>query len=151
MSDKKTDTDTTEQYDDLGSLTWLDTYRMPVLHPRTGETMYCKDGSEMWIDLLGSESDEIEALKARFREENRRLQRKSKDLTPEREDAREIEILVTATKDWNLQFDGNKLPCTPANAKMLYKLKTPMGVDLKRQVSVAVFSEVNFMGESMIA
>jgi len=137
--------------DDLDDLTWTDLYRMPVTHPSTGAELIAKDSQPMWIDLIGSQSDELKELSKRFEEETRKLARKGKDITPERREAREVEILVTATKGWHLQVGGELIPCTRENAKDIYPRKGPAYVDIRRQVSVAVYTEDNFMGESKAA
>lgn len=136
-------------YDDLDALNWIETYRMPVTHPRTGAPMIASDGQPQWIDVIGSQSDEIQTLTKKWRDENRQLERKGKDLSPERLEARELEILVTATKAWHLQVGGELIGCTREHARDLYTRKGPAYIDLRRQVSVAVFREDNFMQETM--
>lgn len=140
-----------QTFDDLDDLAWSDIYRMPVTHPKTGAELIAKDGQPMWIDLIGSQSDELKDLSKRFEEETRKLARKGKDITPERREAREVEILITATKGWHLQVGGELIPCTRENAKDIYTRKGPAYVDIRRQVSVAVYTEDNFMGESKAA
>lgn len=148
MAQTKTDTHRSAG-DDLDALNWVDTYRMTVVHPRTGAPMIASDGQEQWIDVIGSQSDEIQALTKKWRDENRQLERKGKDITPERLEARELEILVTATKAWHLQVGGEMIPCTRETARDIYTRKGPAYVDLRRQVSVAVFREDHFMAEAM--
>ena len=91
---------------------------MEVLHPATGESI----GS--YIILAGADSEVYRAAQRKIA--NKRLSNPSFrgqfKLTVEQLEVETLELLARCTLSWReVVYKGEQMPCTPENAKMLYK------------------------------
>lgn len=131
----------------IDSITLSDHYDMPLRHPATDEPLTMSDGAAMWIRVASNDSTEFKQLQSRYRNET--LRNPNKKLTAEKEDARMTEFLVVCTKDWLIEGKNGKVKFTPDAARELYT--DPKKPWIRNQVTVAVFNDVNFLGESKAA
>ncbi len=51
-----------------------------------------------------------------------------------------MDILVAATKDWNITYNNEKMPCTPENVRTIYVSCPP----IRKQVDEWMADEANF-------
>lgn len=97
--------------------------RMTVVDPKTQTPIILEDGQPLYIELLGSDSEAVRsqehAIQDDRMEKNRRTGRGY--LTSREVDAEQNEILVVATRGWNIpSLDGNPFPYSPENARRLW-------------------------------
>lgn len=124
---------------------------MIVVHPN-GQLLGSidKDGTPhgSTITLLGADSDEYKSV--RNASGNRRLDasvRRGNIVAGSLEEIESdtLDALVAATVSWtNFKNDGQDIPCTPANVRMVY-VKVPW---LRRQVDKFVADDANFLPAS---
>lgn len=108
---------------------------LDVLHPVKGT----KIGIQ--ITLAGMDSDIYRNFK-KDRQNKRLREQGTAQLTAEDLDEGGLEVLAVLTLGWNrMRVDGKDLPCTPANAKTVYR-RFPW---LKEQVDSFVSTRANFM------
>lgn len=131
----------------IDSISFTDTYDMPIRHPVTDEVLMTDDGQEMFIRLGNPNADpEFKKLKAKYR--NEQLRGKSQ-MTAEKEDAKLTEMLVTLTKAWLIQGADGLIKHSTAAARSLYSDDQYHWI--RTQAVVAAFDETNFAGESLAA
>jgi hypothetical protein len=115
---------------------------MEVRHPTTGEVLRHDDGSAFTIKLIGRDSEKFIAV-ARS-QADRRLQQTMRTRAPvlsKVADADEIELLVSATVEWDIILGGKKPESTANNYRDAYKRFRW----LREQVDEFVGNRGNFM------
>lgn len=120
---------------------------LDLRHPGTGEILKQPDGSVVSITVAGPDGE-------RCRKQNRIATKKALEIlgqgreqTEEEENDEEIDMLAALTLSWagiSISSDGADLPCTPENAKMLYR-RFPA---FRAQVNNFVKRRANFMRAS---
>jgi len=112
---------------------------MDVIHPRTKEKI-------AEIDLVSQESSLPSTIATR--QTNRRLRVNpwalKKPVTKEEMEDEALDVLIACTKGWRgIDWDGQPLPCTPENVRMLYT-RLPW---LRREVGQFTGELSNFLPE----
>lgn len=86
---------------------------MALRHPATDEVITDKDGKEMSITLVGTDSDQYrKEVKRRFAELQRKKGKREQALDLDEAEAKAVELLVCCTVDCHLVFDGKKVKPT---------------------------------------
>lgn len=109
-------------------------FELELEHPVNGTPL------DVFITVLGVDSAEYK--KAQHATSNRFLKKKKMKLTSEEFDANALETLVACTTGWrNMVYEGEELPFTKNNVKMLYT-KVPW---IREQVDEAIADRSNFL------
>ena len=116
-----------------------DTVDVPIVHPATLEPLTNDDKSPMTITMYAPHSKEYKA--AVHAQTNKRLKSKNLEVTAELLEETTLELLATATKEWNITFDGEQPKCTKAKAKSIY---TEV-FWLRDQIEGAISNSLDFM------
>lgn len=125
----------------------LDTVDMPLRHRVNDAVLLMDDGTEMFIRVSNTDSGEFRRLKAKYR--NEQLRNPGKGQTAEKEDSRLTELLVVSTHGWALQGADGPIPFSQKAARALYS--DPKYRWIRDQVTVAIFDDATFAGESLAA
>jgi len=107
-------------------------------HPATGEELSGR------IKIVGKDSTKFTQLSEEFKRKALEDMKSSKTMAQRMDNAQEQSdaILVACTIDWDgMMLDGEDLPFTEANVKMVYKRFTW----IKEQVDVAIADRANFL------
>lgn len=93
---------------------------MPVLDELTREPLGEREGKPVRIKLAGLKSRAVQKVIRDLRDKELASLTRRSVRAPNLED-RQIAILTAATLDWeNIEWNGEPLPCTPTNIRMLY-------------------------------
>lgn len=113
-----------------------------ILHPKTREPIMT-DGKPLTIRLASITSKQYLEREAEIIEKRRGLKKVTSEYL--REEA--AETLAKVTLSWQgVEFNGEELPCTIANAKKIYMV--PGLKWLREQVDLFVADEANFIKPS---
>lgn len=107
-------------------------------HPATGEDLSGK------IKVVGKDSTKFLQLSEEYRRKTLEDMKSNKTMAQKLEASQEQSdaILVACTLDWDgMMLDGEDLPFTEANVKMVYQRFTW----IKEQVDVAIADRANFL------
>jgi len=107
-------------------------------HPATGEDLSGK------IKVVGKDSTKFTQLSEEFKRKALEDMKSSKTMAQRMDNAQEQSdaIIVACTIDWDgMMLDGEDLPFTEANVKMVYQRFTW----IKEQVDVAIADRANFL------
>ena len=100
-----------------------DEVEVVVKHPKNGEPLTNKDGSNMGVVLHAPHSKVYK--EAMYEQTNKRLNaaQKSGDMTLTAQDLEEasLELLSKATKSWKITYDDKQPKLTAAKAKAIYE------------------------------
>ena len=117
---------------DLSKLVPAETTRIKIKDPITDEIVLCDDGSEMYIDVYGSDSKQHRKIVADIA--RKKSKKNAKNLTIEELDEILLEQSAKSIVDWNIQFGKDKVKFTYEKAvEILTALKW-----LREQVADAV-------------
>lgn len=122
------------------------TATLQVTHPVTFEPITDDEGNQVTIFLHGPDSAELKQVRRKWQNKqlNDSMKRRKMNISAEQLESQALEILITATKDWqHLAFEGEELPCTPANVRKIYT-SLPW---LKDQVDEFINERSNFLGK----
>lgn len=115
---------------------------LQLRHPVTEEVLTQDDGTPITITVLGSESKKFQRAMDAF--ERSRSGRKQKPMARAERQRAAAAMLAEVTVGWQgIIWDGEELPCTKENAKMLY-FERPF---IREQVDEFVGDMGNFLKE----
>ena len=115
---------------------------MEVENPATGEKLRAAGGELVTITLLGLDSDKLKKRQNELTNDILKKGFRPKRVTAEKNEDERLSTLALATVDWqNVEAGGEKLQCTPDNARSLYK-KLPW---LAEQVDAFIGDRANFL------
>ena len=124
--------------DDINSLVApKGTINVVIKHPQTDKPLKNKDGSDMTIEIYGTNSKEYRSVL--FRLADKQLENKQRDSETIHND--EIDLLVSITKGWNITKDGKALEFSVDTAKELYE-DSPI---IRRHIETAQRESLAFM------
>lgn len=83
-----------------------DTTKVKLNHPVTGETLICDDGTEMFIEVYGSDSKRYRKIQADIARD--RNNKRNQKLTPEQIDELVTDQLASCIAAWNIEYGGEK-------------------------------------------
>ena len=119
-----------------------DVVEVAICHPGTGEALLNDDKTPMTITMYAPHSKEYKSVL--HHQTNKRLKqaqgKKKVDITAESIEEATLEVLVKATKSWNITYDGKKPKLTPALCKEVY---TQL-FWIKDQIEEAIADSVDF-------
>lgn len=115
---------------------------MALRHPATDEVITDKDGKEMSITLVGTDSDQYrKEVKRRFAELQRKKGKREQVLDLEEAEAKAVELLVCCTVDCHLVLDGKKVK--PVEIGAIYS--EPKLRWIREQAEAFVADRANFI------
>ena len=128
---------------DLKNLTpTSDTVDVTIVHPTTLEPLTNDDKTEMTITMYAPHSKEYKSIL--HHQTNKRLKqaqgKKKVDITAESIEEATLEVLVKATKSWNITYDGKKPKYSADTAKEIYE----QVFWIKDQIEEAVADSLDF-------
>jgi len=131
--------------DDLIGIKHLETFKVEITHPATGQVIRDKDGKAAFIEVYSANSERAqEWLRAEFK---RRERIKGYKSTPETDREMNDQFLTHLTAGWHL-FNvktGKPLPFSADEAFNLYS--SPGDNFIRRQVNDAAQEASNFFPE----
>ena len=83
-----------------------DTTKVKITHPVTGEQLICDDGTEMFIEVYGSDSKRYRKIQADIARD--RNNKRNQKLSPEQIDELVTDQLASCIAAWNIEYDGEK-------------------------------------------
>lgn len=87
-------------------------------HPATGKVLENDDKTQMTITLHAPHTKGYKS--AMYEQANKRIKDQKKDFTAEELELSTLEVLIAATKSWNITYGGDKPKLTKSKAKEVY-------------------------------
>jgi hypothetical protein len=120
-----------------------DTAIISIYHPSTGQTLTNNDGSEMTVEVYGSESSTYRNVVRE--QQDRRMARIAKTgksaLTSAELEANQLEVVVKAIKGWTITLNGETPEVTRESVE---KVLTSYGW-LRVQIEDGISNSANFL------
>lgn len=95
-----------------------DTITVTLKHPASGEVLCNDDGTPMTVEVLATFSKEYRTLV--HEQADKRIKEKKKDFTATELDEASLNLLVKATKSWNITFKKEQPKLTEKKAREIY-------------------------------
>jgi hypothetical protein len=116
-----------------------------LVHPKTRAPLFDGDGNPVTLSLLGKDSKR--ALRAESAALDRRLKAGARRGVISADDMRDdtLAVLIACTTGWSgLAVNGQDLPYSPENAKLLYE----QWPDIREQANAFIEDRANFLKDS---
>ena len=116
-----------------------DTTKVKLVHPVTGEVLSCDDGTEMFIEVYGSDSKKYRKIQADIARD--RSGKKNQKLSPEQIDELVTDQLASCIAAWNLEYNGEKPVYSKSTAvEILSEVRW-----IREQVAEAINDRASFL------